>query len=297
MVSHTLLMDKFCRCLFLGSLLLSLSAFGNTGILSLKKAMLAKIVLVKAAATRGHQGTDIRLELINNTDKELKVSIDPGLIFEPEDTTRQDIVTLGDDALALAPRESKAIDVIGFCGKSYAHGPISGMSYHFKKQGDSNMIKTLIYARNNNISLRLTQHAVWTFTNHHPVNSIFDHENVRMSEDFVMYVAKLKKTKLPDYQVEYAYNLSGTQPVVAYGNEKVYLTMHWGNDGYRNMYLSVYRPDGTKYKEITADQVIDKYGYTVMVQFDPRVDPKGGYLVKLHDNSGKIWDQKTVVIE
>ena len=275
----------------------SFNAQAARGRVSLKKAMFSRLISVKATSLGGYLGNrNIKLALTNNTDKELTVDIDPALIFKPQDSTYQDLVLMGNETIALAPCERKDVSLQGFCGKSYAHAPIPDLKYEFKKQGDSNLIKTLIYAHNNNIGVGLIQDAVWTFTNNYRLNTIYDHANMRVSEDFVKYIAGLKKVSVPEFFMENKLEHSANQPVVKPNNEKIYVTMHWGNEGYQHMYLYVYKENGEVYKKIEADQVIDKYGYTVIVQFDPRVDPKGVYTVQLHDEYNKVFSQKRVVV-
>ena len=288
-------------CSFKGILLLTvicgfwLSGFANSGRVSLKKAMLAKTVTVNAVSLGGYLGSkNLKLTLTNNTDKELNVDIEPGLIFKPDDTAYQDLVVLGDEHLALAPAASQDVSLQAFCGKSYARGPLKGMNFTFRKQGDSNMVKTLTYIKANSIPPQLAQYAVWTFTNGHCLNTVYDYQHVRMSEELMKYIATIRKLRVPEFYTQYTLDNRSNQPVIAAGKEKVYVTMHWGHTGYKHMYLTVFRENGTKYKEIEADQVIDKDGFTVVVQFDPKMDPAGNYLVQLHDEYNNIWSQKVV---
>ena len=246
----------------------------------------------------GYLGSkNIKLNLTNNTAKEITVDIDPALIFVPEDTLYQDLVLLGNETIVLAPSAQQDVSLQAFCGKSYARGPRSGLRYSFKKQGDTNMVKTLTYIKENNIDVHLAQCAVWTFTNGHCLSTVYSHDKIRMSEDLIKYIASIRKLRVPEYYMEYQLDNTAGRPVLAYGKEKVYVTMHWGiDDGYRHMHLTIYKENGEIYKTIGADQVIDKYGYTVTVRFDPKVDPKGLYSVTLHDDAGKVWDKKKVII-
>jgi len=272
-----------------------LNSVANTGRVSLKKAMLAKSITVNAVSLGGYLGTkNLKLTLTNNTDKELNVDIEPGLIFKPDDTAYQDLVVLGDEHIALAPAAHQDISLQAFCGKSYARGPLRGMNFTFRKQGDSNMVKTLAYIKANNVPPQLAQYAVWTFTNAHCLNTVYDYQQVKTSEGLIRYIATLRKLPVPEFYTQYKLDSTENRPVIAAGKEKVYVTMHWGNTGYKHMYLTVFKADGSRYKEVEADQVIDKDGYTVVVQFDPKVDPPGNYTVQLHDEYNVVWSQKVV---
>ncbi len=266
--------------------------------ISLKKAMATKLITVNAISTGGYCDKSLKLDLKNNTKSEITIDIDPGLIFRPQDTTFQDLVVLGNESIVLAPSSSKDITLQTFCGKSYARSPYPNHPYHYIKQADSGLIKTLSYVKLRNIDMYLAQKAVWSFTNGYSINSIFTYENYRGSEDFVKFVATIKKEKMPEYFVDYKLNNTAGGRAIIAGQSKVYALVHWGlEEGYRNMHLTIFKENGEIYKTIEADQVIDKYGFTVTVQFDPKLDPKGVYLVKVFDDANKVWDQKTVIVD
>jgi hypothetical protein len=145
--------------------------------------------------------------------------------------------------------------------------------------------------------MELAQKAVWTCTNGHCINTIYDPGNTNMFEDFARYVASLTHERLPGYFINYKLDIAPGHRIIATEKTKIFVTMHWAtDDGYRHMHLVVYRENGTIYKTIGADQVIDKIGYTVNVEFDPKRDPAGVYMVTLYDDANKIWDSKKVII-
>lgn len=259
--------------------------------------MFSKLISVRAVSLGGYLGNkNIQLELTNHTAKQLTVDIDPALIFKPDDTSYQDLVLVGNESLALGPCSSGTIKLEAFCGKSYAHAPIPNLNFIFRKQGDSNMVKMLVYAKTNKVPVSIVQRAVWTFTNNYCLNTVYGHRYSREGEEMVKYIAGLKKLKIPSYYSESKLEDASGRSVIVTGKEKKYATMHWGNEGYRHMYLTILRENGSIYKRIEADQVIDKYGHTVIVEFNPRVDPAGIYTVQLHDEYNKVWDQKQVVL-
>jgi hypothetical protein len=265
--------------------------------MTLKRAMSSKLVSVNAVGNGGACGKCIKLELANNTKTELELDVDPALIFVPEDTTYQNLVLLGNETIALAPNSCKEFSLQTFCGKSYASCPRIGLHYKFWRQGDSGLIKTLTFVKENNMAMNLAQRAVWVFTNGKCINTVYSSIDPRMSETLVKYIASLKNTRMPDYFVEHQLNERPGQVVLVPNREKVFVTMHWGaEDGYRHMRLSIFKENGEIYREVEANQIIDKIGFTVQVAFDPRVDPKGTYFVQLHDDANRVWDQKKIVV-
>ncbi len=266
--------------------------------ISLLKGMTSKIITVKAVSTGGYCDKSLTLQLTNNSRDSLKVDIQPGLIFRPEDSSYQDLVVLGNEHIDLTPDKTSDISLQTFCGKSYAHCPFPKQNYHFLKIGDSNLVRTLKYVLANNIPIRLAQNGVWFFTNHHSLAAIYSYDYPRESEDFAKYIAGIMKMKMPDYFIQYKIENRPGQAVISRKQTKLYAQMHWSaSDGFRNMHLVVFNKNGSVYKNIEADQIIDKLGYTVKVEFDPRRDPQGTYYVKVFDDMQKVWDQKTVVID
>jgi hypothetical protein len=288
---------QLCRTVIFFTCFYCLSFAGQAAVrISLKKALASKLVTVVATSTGGYSEKSLKLGITNNSKSDLNIDIDPGLIFTPEDTSYQHLVVLGNETLAIGPSATKNVALTAFCGKSYARGPMPNLPYRFWLQGDSNMIRTLIYAKTNSVDRSLIQRAVWVFTNGYCLNSIYTSAFPRMSEDFAKYVASLRKARLPEYFSEYQLESRMGQPVLVAENAKVFVNMHWGHEGYRHMYLTIYKENGDIYKKIEADQIIDKYGFTVLVEFDTKRDPKGTYTVQLRDDDHKIWDQKKVII-
>lgn len=280
----------FCICSLVYSSIAAAKA------LSLKKAIKAKLVTINAISNGGASGKSLKIDVTNNTDKEIAVDVDPGLIFTSEDTAEQDLVTLGSESLVLAPATHASADLQTFCGKSYGRCPVRAHNYTFRRQGDSIMVKALQYVKANNIDISIAQRMVWTFTNGKCVNTIYDAAKPRMSEDLMAYVANLKKVQMPEFYTEYKIDNVPGRPVLVEQRSKVYITLHWGHEGYRHMYVVVYKANGEVYKQIEADRIIDKQGNTVQVEFDSNRDLAGTYIVKLHDDTNKTWDQKTVMV-
>ena len=107
---------------------------------TLKKGMLSKQLVVAASSNGGHTGKCLKLAITNTSANSLSVFIDPALIFIPEDTIYPNLVTLGNETLALAPSETKVIDLDSYCGKSYAYSPRAKLNYKFASLGDSIMV-------------------------------------------------------------------------------------------------------------------------------------------------------------
>ncbi len=283
-------------CVFSGT---CFSAHSEALHISLKKAMEKRWVSVNAVSNGGYCDKSITLEVSNNTNKEMLVDVDPAMIFRPdEDTGAQNLVLLGNESLAIVPCGRTDVRLQTFCGKSYGHSPRPNLCYTYWKQGDSNLIKTLTHVKEHAINLHLAQQAVWSYTNGYSLHTIYSSSNKKESLAFVTWLAHLRHMPVPEFHMEYKLDSAiGSTHEVIVRNAKVHLNMRWKNDGYdRHMYLVIFKENGDVYKRIEGGQMIDKDGTMVDVEFDPVRDLKGRYVVKLYDDSHKVWDSKKVVV-
>lgn len=267
--------------------------------MSLKKAMKAKVVAIRAVSNGGAVGKCLTLQLINRLNEPLDITVDPGLIFTPCDTNFQHLVAVGGEAIVLQPNERAQLKLQTFCGKSYARGPLPDMQYDFWKQGDSVMIKVSSYITQHLLFNNIGQHAIWTLTNNHPIRTIYDPWRTEASKAMAAYIAELKHVPLPEYYTHYELdNKPGAASPIIYSSGKQYVDINWKhNEGYRHMYVTVYKENGEVYRQVTGNEVIDREGHKVSVVFDPGVDKPGNYHVELHDDANNVWLRKTVRVE
>lgn len=274
-----------------------LSSFALYKSMGLKEAMLKKIVSVDASSNGGYNGKCLNLEISNLTADDIALSVDPGLIFTPGDTNFQNLVAMGGELIQLEPYNCGKMKVEAHCGKSYAHSPIGGLTYNYWKQGDSAMVNTLAFMQHGNFSDHLEQTAVWTFTNHHCLSTVFQPDENEKSKELINFIAAQRHMPVPKYYTYYELNNTPGSAVMMEGSGKNYVEIAWKNGtGFGNMYVNVYTEKGDLYKTITGDEVCDKYGHLVTVKFDPAADKPGRYFVILEDDFNNKWVQKEVVV-
>jgi hypothetical protein len=276
----------------------SMAADAKLKRITLRKAMKDKLVSIMPVATGGYCNKGLSLDITSTCSDTLSINIESGLEFRPKDSTVycQPLILQGDEVLVLNSEEKKNVLLQTYCGNSGARGPYKGLVYSYYKQQDTNLINVLRYGKANNLPPRLIQAAVWVFTNSHHIRSVYNHDNPIVSEEFVKYLAKVRKETVPTYYMEHSIADVPNRPVIRRGEEKVYVNVNWTvNEGYRNVYVSVYRPDGSKYKQV-GNIISDKYGSTAAVELNLLRDKKGQYIVRLHDDANNILQEKIVVL-
>lgn len=273
------------------------STSARTKKISLKTALSRKLVDLKALG-RGTTGKNaLHLQLASTVDDTMIIETESGLMFKPDDDSRQPLVTLGGDVIAMAPHQSVDINITAFCGNSSARCPLNGGGYTYLKPLDTTLAGILRYVRMNDIPLDLAQKVVWMFTNAHPLNSVYNPSLPVESQAFAGYVAKKLKQDMPLHFINYRIDNSGHGAMARTDDVKAFVNMAWKTgQGYRNTHVSVYKADGTMYKRIEGGVITDKMGSAVVVELYSKRDPPGTYKVRLHDDANNTIDEKIVSI-
>lgn len=290
-------MRRLMQLLFI-AILVPLMASSKTVKTTLKRCIFRKQITMTASCNAVYPDKWLKLNLTNTTNDTLNITIDPALIFRPDDTVCQNMVAIGNETIAIAPAASQDIELKAFCGKSYGRCPYRNLKYTFWKQGDSAMVKTVNYMREKNVSNELMQNAIWRFTNNHSLRTVYDHRTPKASEDLIQFIAKEQKIKAPDIYTEFETDFKpGHQVFSPTGKAKTYVMVKWKHtDAPRHMNVTVLKENGEVYKRIYSNDQIDKEGHTVIVAFNSVNDSRGTYYVELKDDDGKIWDKQKVVV-
>lgn len=266
--------------------------------MSLSKAIKQKTVAVTTVSNGGYMGKGLHLHLQNMSDHELLVDIDPALIFTPSDSSFQNLVAVGDETIAMEAGRSSEVELQTFCGKSYAHSPETNIKYTLWKQGDAGLVKAIQYIHEQQLYGFVGQHAVWSFTNNHPVSSIYDPVQPAASAMLATLVAQVKKVPVPEFYEYHKIAERAGQTAFSPEVTQLFVPITWSPKSHRNTVLGVWRADGSLYKRLQDGEVITDYGRThsMTVTFDPKKDPPGIYYIRLIDEENEIWLEKKVEV-
>jgi len=284
--------------IFLCLLLLTFQAIaGNSVHMSLLKAMRKKSVALAVTSVGGHLGKCLKMTLTNQTSDELVIDVDPGLVFQPLDSSYQKLVANGFDTIVIPANGKAEAKLRAYCGKLSAACPKPELPFKFQGVGDTDMIKCLRFLHENSNDSFLTQYAVWFYTDNYNLNSVFDYRDPVASEGAVDFICKQKKMKKPEYYMQSKMGIHYNEPLVYSKQTKAYVNLIYGHEGYRHMHVRIYKENGELYKEVHPNEVIDKTGHYLTVEMNTASDPKGTYDVQLRDESMHIWMQKRIVLD
>lgn len=264
--------------------------------ITLMDAMKENLVTVTSISSgESYNANGLNLKIVNNGKKTLNITIDPALIFVPADTSYQDLVVAGDVKTIIAPAGMKSITLQTYCGKSYAHGPAKALVYHFNRQADSSMIKTLAFTKKRSIDAEITQKAVWVLTNHHSLNDIYDPSNDIASRELVQFMSRLLSLPVPDYFNYYVLNKTPEEPVVPKKALRIYALFKWEMKEADKLSLGVYDGKGNVTQKIFDDQSFKAGGYELNAKFESSNEPAGTYYIRLSSSKGTLRETKVIV--
>jgi hypothetical protein len=286
------------RSLFTLLLLMALTAVSHAAVQKsgLKAAMDKGLVRFAAVSTgETYNKKALKLRLVNNTRDALQLTVEPALIFRPADSSYQDLVLPGQEMLALAPGASGDLVVQTFCGKAQASAPGAKLEYHFRKQGDSVMIKTLHYIREHGLYDALGQQAVWVLTDNHSLEGIIDPARPKESNELLALMAKLTGKPVPAYFKHYKLSTVAGQPVFEKRLLKIVANLEWRLEQPKALTLGIFNSTGDLVQGIFEEKKMTPGIFKMQVQFEAEGAPPGKYYMRLKDGDALMKEIMVVV--
>jgi hypothetical protein len=275
------------------ALLFNTALFATT---TLTQAVDSKSISLSAIKNgEAFDGKGLTLTLKNNTDKKLSIIIDPALIFQPVDSSFQDLAIIGDETIVLGAHEQQTISLQSFCAKSYAMSPDTGLVYNSYKEGSTNLKKLMHYIQVNHIESSLAQLAVWAITNSHSPGSIYDAANPTQSVQLASYVASLLLTNAPEIFTTHRIDITPNK--IAYNPRplKMFAKFEYIAESDQILTLGVYKEDGTTIESVFENKPFGKGGHRFTVEFEAEDAPKGKYYIRLSNGNGIIKEQEVTI--
>ncbi len=252
---------------------------------TLKTAMEKGLVTVKPNGLGGYNGKSLALNIHNNTAKAMQLTIDPGLIFRPEDTTAQDLVIVGEETFVMLGSKDQTMTMQTFCAKSYASCPRQGLNFSYWKQADSNLLKVLHFIKQYSLYDGLGQSAVWAMTDHGNLDGVYDHSRPDISDRLMKYMASFTGMPHPQVYKEYTVNEVPGAPAFVPKVLKMFAKFEWVLDSSKFMSLGVFNEAGEEIRKIEKTTEYRKGGHRITVQFEATNVKAGNYYIRLMEGA------------
>jgi hypothetical protein len=287
-------MLRFFLALVFGGM--SFTCLGAAERTTLKAAIERGQVKIVATTTgKSYKDKALKLQLTNTTRDALNITVDPALIFKPEEEGYQHLVLPAEEMLALAPGGHGEIEVRTFCGKASAMGPGSKLTYKFWKQGDSSLIKVTKYIKKNNLYDELGQHAVWAITDNHDLDGIIDPARPKESAELLALLVKVTGRPTPPYFRLYKLDTVAGQPVFQKRVLKIVANVEWKLAEAKKLTMGIYNQTGDLVQGVFEEKPMAKGSYKMQVQFEAEGAPKGAYYMRLKEGDILMKEVKVVV--
>lgn len=255
------------------------------------------MVRVAAISTgKVYHGKALKLQVQNTSGERLELSVDPALIFKPDDKDYQDLVLPSEEILAIAPGGSAEIEVQTFCGRMHASAPTAGLNYKFWKQGDSNLIKVAQFIRKHQLYDYLGQQAVWAITDSTALEGVIDPNRPKQSAEILALLVRLTGRPTPEYFRLYKLDTVAGEPVFKKRVLKIITNLEWKLAGPASVSLGIYNQTGDLVQGILDNEPMKRGGYKMMVQFEAENAPRGHYYLRLY-NAEKMMLEKTITVD
>jgi hypothetical protein len=177
---------KILFTLFLVVLFFQSSSFLSNDSMLLKDAIKKGLVSVEAISNGGHSGKCISLNIQSKTKKELQLIIEPGSVFNSDNSGEQDIFILDEQKILVRGNQRVSKPIIGFCCQMSNSSPDEGSTSSYETSKNEKLIKLAKFMNKKRFSESICQEAVWAVSDGNGVSGIYDPENPK--------VAALRKT-------------------------------------------------------------------------------------------------------
>ena len=144
----------------------------------------------------GHSGQCLSVHFEKMTDKPLRLSIPAGHIFEPKDSTYQNIIIVKNEEFTLT-KTKQFVRINGLCAQSGDASPAVFAMFELGKMAEGNLLKMAVYIAEQRLwNESDAQYAIWCMSDSLPVASI-SHKGLLST------ACQLLGQPLPQYKLNY----------------------------------------------------------------------------------------------
>ena len=276
--------------------ILPVFAFATSTRMNLSEALRKEIVKLEAVNITGnYKGKAVKLTITNNSSSSIELKIDMGIILKPENPAFQPLVLAGEEQLTLKAHEKGNVDVEVFADNSYKAIPIEGLRYTYLRIAGDTLIKILRFIKDHSLFDHLGQAAVWTITNYHPINNVYERSRDSLSRKLISFIVEVTKREKPTFYASYTDNEIQAQPAYLAKMDKIYIPFDVSLKAAGTLSAVLFSPKGQPVKTIYEPQSFEPGTHRIIAELDPTGFETGKYSVKLTENEKTLQDKVILV--
>lgn len=287
-------MNKF----FLFTILLSFGLYQAFAMpptrMDLSQAVKQHVITVTAEATgNSYMQQGLKITVKNTGSLNFILVINQGVMFNAKDEGVQPLLLAGEETVSLQPLKEAVINVQTFCANSTASAPAKGQVYEYAGVAEDNLKKLLAFIRQNRMFNELGQNAVWTFTNGHDLNTVYDPANEFASKKLQEFIVPLSGKPAPAYFVKAATITTAGQMVYNPKALKIFANFEEKLDAPKKLTLGVYNEQGEMVQPVFENRSFGAAGHRFKVEFEAKNVTAGKYYIRLKE--GETLLRETMV--
>lgn len=232
----------------------------------------------------------------NNSLSKLELKLPVGTKLVSEDDSRQNLILVQEEVLALNPNQSKQLDLKGMCIQASNMSPGDGINYSFGEVIRGDILECAQMIHQKKVINHCGQSAIWSFSDNYDVGWI-DAEN-EAEKALRQFVADKKGVQNPWFttahsggnnQLSRSYN--PMQPNSDYydmSGAEIKGDFQWTQNGRKKLTFAVYDQDGRLMRKFFENKEFDKGTFTFKFFYKTSKNLRGTYYAKMTSGSELI---------
>lgn len=241
--------------------------------------------VIRYNPTGTHYTEPLLLELTNNSNSTVNISIENGDIFIPNETVRQNIVATKAYLFTLLPAQKKTSKIKGMCIEQNDAAGAASTLYTITKGKNDTLKKLATFIAEKNYQTSAAQFAVWAFIDRNDVNNIYSSDSAE-ENDLKKFIAKLTgksyTIKSNDYTTNY----------YAPPKEKVGGNFEYNFSKTSDVQIAMFNKNGILVRELFNQKQVQPGIHKFNFAYDASVYTDDIYYFKLITNNEVFMSQK-----
>ncbi len=237
-----------------------------------------------------HYLEPIVLQLENISNQAIVVDIPVGMLFLPEDSSYQTIITTAPLAMAVPPKSSKSISLKGMCIERNNAAGNSGLMYQAAVSSDESLLRLCTFIAKQQFQNAEGQQALWTLIADESLDNVWGADTLS-SAALVKELAEITGKPIPQPNKSYTHNYYYQEPLKV----EIEGMYEWELSQSRSIIIGMFAPNGTLVREIYKNSNEAKGKKKIHFHFDPTVYDEPYYDFKLIFDNRTIKNQRVFV--
>ena len=265
--------------------------------MALSDAIKKEVVTLDAVNKGTYLGKSTTLTITNNSNDEVEIKIDAGTMLKPGNPAFQPLVIAADETVKIKSHDKASIAVETFCGVALKACPLNELHYSYLGEADKKMIKVLEFIKENNLFDHLGQAAVWTITDHHSLNNVYDNKRDALSIKLIDMLVHVTKQDKPKFYTPRMMNETPAQPAYLTKVEKIYVPFDITLSASKVLTAGLFTAKGQLVKTLIDHKAYEPGEHNLMMELQAANFDPDKYKVRLMEADKTLQETEITITE